>query len=58
MAKKNKGTNEGKQPKTLHFSKSCIKIIEVKAVVEGTDFKNYVQDMVEKEADPNYKSKN
>jgi hypothetical protein len=36
-------------PKILHFPKDVIKKINLKAVKSDTDFKNYVQELVEKE---------
>ncbi len=54
MAKKTKlvekGIHKGKIPKTLHFTPTCVRIIDVIAASKGTDFKNYVQDLAENDA--------
>ena len=36
------------KPKNIHLSENCIKQLSKDAIDAGTDFKNYVQDILER----------
>lgn len=38
------------KPKNIHLSEECIKQLSKDAIDAGTDFKNYVQDILERTA--------